>query len=361
MSHAQNASQSLVRTHPPIEEGRGQSTSASESRSIDALNSAIGIDTHDSADISAKAQPVPRHVRFPSGYDHNSSECSSALQSLTSNSTLSTLSTLESNKVDFYAAATATRDGVLRESIFQEWKDDASSLDTLDPEEMQKKDPLGVELWKLFSKTKSQLPNSDRLTNLSWRMMSMNLRRMEQEKLSSGNPQLPDADTRIPDTGRGVNAIARPAQNAPSGIAQLHRSAASQIHASDHDLMNIDEFIVPSSIATPTGISPLHSDDIDFDLDLSSTVTAASAIPIKQQQRLRFDDLSLARASAPSVPPTTQRPDFSYVQRHVRKTSIDERRVRESHKSVVDVLIYTDLAIASQKTSRSFAPSSSCQ
>jgi GATA-binding protein len=278
---------------------------------------------------------VPRHVRFPSGYDHNSSECSSALQSLTSNSTLSTLSTLDSNKVDFKAAAIATRDGVLRESVFQEWKDDASSLDTLDPEEMQKKDPLGVELWKLFSKTKSQLPNSDRLTNLSWRMMSMNLRRMEQEKLSSGNLQLPDADRRTSDTSRGSNQIARPTQNAPSGIAQLHRSAASQAHAPDQDLMNIDDFILPSSIATPTGISPIPPDDIDFDLDLSSTVTTASAIPIKQQQRLQFDDLSLARASAPSVPPNTQRTDFPYVQRHVRKTSIDERRVRERYEYAI--------------------------
>ncbi|KAK4894372.1 hypothetical protein LTR28_002067, partial [Elasticomyces elasticus] len=38
--------------------------------------------------------------------------------------------------------------------------------------------------------------------------------------------------------------------------------------------------------------------------------------------------LLLSRASAPSVPPTKNRSgnDFSYVQKHVRKTSIDERR-----------------------------------
>ncbi|KAF1823372.1 uncharacterized protein K489DRAFT_409238 [Dissoconium aciculare CBS 342.82] len=326
MSHAQKTSQSLVRAPNAVEQGRGQSIPTSESRPDDSLTSAIGTDAHDTAASSANAQPVPRHVRFPSGYDHNSSECSSALQSLTSNSTLSTLSNLEGSKVDFLAAATATRDGVLRESVFSEWKDDASSLDTLDPEEMQKKDPLGVELWKLFSKTKSQLPNSDRLTNLSWRMMSMNLRRMEQEKLTSGNPQVSDVDEATSGMSRGTIHSTRPAQNAPSGIAQLHRSVASQANVADQDLMNIDDFIVPSSIATPTGISPITSDDVDFDLDLSSTVTAVSAIPIKQQQRLRFDDLSLARASAPSVPPANQRTDFSYVQRHVRKTSIDERR-----------------------------------
>lgn len=50
------------------------------------------------------------------------------------------------------------------------------------PEEMQKNDPLGTQIWKLYHKTKGQLPNSERLENLTWRMMSMNLRRKELER-----------------------------------------------------------------------------------------------------------------------------------------------------------------------------------
>jgi len=46
---------------------------------------------------------------------------------------------------------------------------------------MQKKDPLGIQIWRLYSKTKNQLPNQERMDNLSWRMMSMNLRK-EQER-----------------------------------------------------------------------------------------------------------------------------------------------------------------------------------
>ena len=48
------------------------------------------------------------------------------------------------------------------------------------PEEMQKKDPLGTQIWKLYSKTKTRLPNQERMENLTWRMMAMNLRRREQ-------------------------------------------------------------------------------------------------------------------------------------------------------------------------------------
>ena len=49
------------------------------------------------------------------------------------------------------------------------------------PEEMQKKDPLGIQMWSLYSKTKSQLPNQERMENLSWRMMSMNLMRQQEQ------------------------------------------------------------------------------------------------------------------------------------------------------------------------------------
>ena len=95
------------------------------------------------------------------------------------------------------------------------------------------------------------------------------------------------------------------------------------------DHMDLDEFIVPSSIGTPAGVSPAPSSTAG-EMD-AATTTNLSAISIKQQQRIQADDLSLARASVPSVPPLEQtrtNHEFSYVQRRVRKTSIDERRVR---------------------------------
>jgi len=94
--------------------------------------------------------------------------------------------------------------------------------------------------------------------------------------------------------------------------------------------MNIDDFIVSSSIGTPAGLSPAPSATSVADPELSSTVTTFPAIPIQQRHRLQADELSPARASAPSVPPLAQgraNQEFGYVQKHVRKTSIDERRV----------------------------------
>lgn len=86
------------------------------------------------------------------------------------------------DKLDISPQIKQTQKDLLRESFFSDWKDDASSGDLGDPDEMQKKDPLGTQIWKLYSKTKSQLPNQERMENLTWRMMAMNLKRKEREQ-----------------------------------------------------------------------------------------------------------------------------------------------------------------------------------
>jgi len=100
----------------------------------------------------------------------------------------------------------------------------------------------------------------------------------------------------------------------------------AQASQTQGDQMNLDDFIFTTSIASPAGLSPSPSASTDGPSHMSST--NANAIPIKKQSGFG-EDHHLARASAPSVPPTGRNiSDFSYVQRHVRKTSIDERRVR---------------------------------
>jgi GATA-binding protein len=69
---------------------------------------------------------------------------------------------------------------LLQDPIFPAFKDDASNLET--PDILQSQDPLGTQIWKLFSNTKAQLPNSDRFQNIAWRMMHMNLKRLESQK-----------------------------------------------------------------------------------------------------------------------------------------------------------------------------------
>lgn len=117
----------------------------------------------------------PRHVRFPQDHHHEDvSGSSSAVQSLTS------ASTLDSSKLDLSPSNSAAREGMLRETFFPRLQTD-SVVDLDDPEEMQKKDPIGTQIWRLYNKQKSQMPNSERMENLTWRMMSMNLRRMRRQ------------------------------------------------------------------------------------------------------------------------------------------------------------------------------------
>lgn len=111
----------------------------------------------------------PRHDPPPSARrDH--SAASSAVQSLTSAGTLDV-------KLELSPRDDAVRSRLLRDSYFP---DVGCGVET--PEEMQRKDPLATQVWKLYSKAKTQLPNAERMENLTWRMMAMNLKKMERER-----------------------------------------------------------------------------------------------------------------------------------------------------------------------------------
>ena len=84
-------------------------------------------------------------------------------------------------KLDLSPKYTAAREELLRDACFPDLRD-ASSGDLEHPDEMQKKDPLATQIWKLYSKAKTQLPNQERMENLTWRMMAMNLKRKEREQ-----------------------------------------------------------------------------------------------------------------------------------------------------------------------------------
>lgn len=109
--------------------------------------------------------------------------------------------------------------------------------------------------------------------------------------------------------------------SAPSGIAQLRKTSDQNIE--NTDAMNLDDFVFSDLISTPAGMSP--SPELKEKEPSKSTNAVASAIPIKMRKE------SSANFVPQSVPvPRHNAPnhdEFGYVQRHVRKTSIDERRV----------------------------------
>ena len=91
----------------------------------------------------------------------------------------STAGTLDLARTD-----TVAQNELLRDVVFPEWGDETGPDEDESPEELAKKDPLGTQIWKLYSRTKTRLPNQERMENLTWRMMAMNLRRRQQEQAS---------------------------------------------------------------------------------------------------------------------------------------------------------------------------------
>jgi len=113
----------------------------------------------------------------------------------------------------------------------------------------------------------------------------------------------------------------------PSGIAQLRKvSEAAPTATENQDTMNIDDYIFPENISTPAGLGMSPSPELSKkEMAEKSSHAVATAIPIKTRKE------SSQFAIPQSVPVAHQNlrnyEEFNYVQRHVRKTSIDERRV----------------------------------
>lgn len=118
-------------------------------------------------------------------------------------------------------------------------------------------------------------------------------------------------------TDKRIRRTSRQPTSVPSGIAKL-RESVDLSNTPDPDAMNIDDFIFPNSIASPAGISPSSPPP-------PSNINA-SAIPIKTKKDLQHQLHPDFPPSAPTQDRIGDR-EFDYVQRRVRKTSIDETKV----------------------------------
>ncbi|KAL8387294.1 hypothetical protein RB595_010016 [Gaeumannomyces hyphopodioides] len=211
--------------------------------------------------------------------------------------------------LDLKGTYSVARDKLSRTEVFDDLKDGMAGVNDDTPEALQAMDPLAAQVWRFFSKTKQQLPNQQRMENLTWRMMHMNLRNRQQEEQARLA-----ASTRIPSSGA----------NAPSGIAQLRKTSAQNL-AAQSDPMSLDDFIFPDGIATPSGPAATPEGSR---LEEAPALTAASAIPIKSRK-----SPPVPQFNPQSVPVAAHHQrrhnEFGYVTRHHRKTSIDDRRTRK--------------------------------
>jgi GATA-binding protein len=171
--------------------------------------------------------------------------------------------------------------------------------------QIQRDDPLATQIWKLFKQTKQQLPNQERMENMTWRMMALRMRNQRKEEQQ--------------------NRHLRPAaHNAPSGIAQL-RKTSEHNGMNSVDAMNIDDFIFSDNSMMTDTMSPQP---------ISKMIGKSmnGAIPIKsrkEQQQQQHTGLFVPQSVPVSQQHQASRDEFNYVNRHHRKTSIDERLARK--------------------------------
>ncbi|OJD31766.1 nitrogen regulatory protein area [Diplodia corticola] len=102
-----------------------------------------------------------------------------------------------------------TCDDVLEDTVFPELKKNEES----DVDELQKEDPMGIDMWK-FYRNQSNVPDAERMENMTWRMMAINLRKAQQKKESShpavGHVKTPAAEYWSPTTASHQSTTAQP-------------------------------------------------------------------------------------------------------------------------------------------------------
>ena len=93
--------------------------------------------------------------------------------------------------------------------------------------------------------------------------------------------------------------------------------------------MNLDDFIVPTSFASPVGLTPPVTESS------ARAANITSALPIKAKEAAQYSSAStLTPGSVPHpLTPSNRTNEFAYVERRVRRTSVDERRVSEHEDS----------------------------
>lgn len=88
--------------------------------------------------------------------------------------------TLETTSTGLSQTSAITNINLLGSSLFT-FLNNAAADSTKSIDQLQDDNPLAAQVWKFFTKTKQQLPNQQRLKNLTWRMMALSMRKQEKE------------------------------------------------------------------------------------------------------------------------------------------------------------------------------------
>lgn len=91
---------------------------------------------------------------------------------------------LQDLKLDFTRPTSTAQGEMLRASTLPQWESGGSGGGGAGPgpdgrtiDDLHRADPLATEIWRFFTQTKQLLPHKERMENMMWRMMHLNLRK----------------------------------------------------------------------------------------------------------------------------------------------------------------------------------------
>jgi hypothetical protein len=131
----------------------------------------------------------------------------------------------------------------------------------------------------------------------------------------------------------------------PSGIAQLRKTSEANANNIPSDPMNLDDFLVPTSMGSPAGLPTPSSTETSGPVHQANI--QANGIPINTKQKPNVQTSNVPAASVPKSAGPVQHAGFDGIPKRVRKTSIDERR-SVSNSSPLSSLCTTDRDLESK-------------
>lgn len=108
------------------------------------------------------------------------------------------------------------------------------------PEEMAKRDPLALHVWKAYANAKEGMPNGQRMENLTWRMMHLTLKKKQEEEEAAARAAAAAASAESARTA--ATALADPVKQEERGRSK----GKSRVVGFQGARLPSQEYVVPS-------------------------------------------------------------------------------------------------------------------
>ncbi|KAL0581318.1 Sodium- and chloride-dependent GABA transporter 1 [Marasmius crinis-equi] len=206
-------------------------------------------------------------------------------------------------------------------------------LEEEDPQQLAKQDPLATQVWKMYARTKANLPHAQRMENLTWRMMALALKKKKEDEIQQQQQQQQQNDNQQPQDfqdhqSKPVSAVSStsaasaaaappPAQQQPSSSSvstseanhsesdergrRIDKGKGRTVRVVGFDGTNQDKFDQPEDV--PMDWRALSRSRSRISMDWTPTTRSRSRPPETRYDPMIFSDFHFpGPASAPGAP-----------------------------------------------------------